>query len=78
MGIFKIHAVCPHQGKGKEMHAALCGNLVVQLAHGAAAQVPRILVPGVRFGNLFVDPFKLLISDNRLSPQNQFSLKGNP
>ena len=77
MGIFKIHAVRPNQGKRKEMHAPLCGDLIIQLAHRAAAQISRILITGVRLGNLLVDPLKLLIANHCLPTENQFSLKRN-
>ena len=72
-GIVKIHSVGPHKGKSIEPDIALCCDLVIQLPHGTAAQISRILILGVHILNLLVDPLKILISDDRLSTEHQFS-----
>lgn len=58
------------------MNVAFCRNLIVQLAHRTAAEVPRILVFRIDILNLLVDLLKIGIADDRLAAQNQLSWYG--
>ena len=60
------------------MHIPLRGNLIIQLTHGPAAEVPGIFIFGVRLWNLLIDTLKFPISDDCLSPEYQFSPERNP
>ena len=56
------------------MNVAFCRNLIVQLAHRTAAEVPRILVFRIDILDLLIDLLKIGIADDRLAAQNQLSL----
>ena len=73
-GIVEIHAGRPHQGEGKEPHVPPGRDLVVQLAHRAAAEIPGILIFCLDVCDLLIDPFKIPVSDHRFPPENQLSL----
>ena len=76
-GIPEIHAVRAHEGKGIESHPPLCRDLVIQLAHRAAAQIPRILVLCIRVPDLLIDLLKVFVRDDRFPPQDKFALIGD-
>ena len=67
-GVVKIHPIRPHKGKCLEMHVPLSRELAVELAHGAAAQIPGILVFCIHVLDFLIDPAKIRISDHSLSP----------
>ncbi len=66
-----------HQSKRIEPHIPPGRNLVVQLSHGAAAEVPGILVLRVHVLYPGIYLLKVRVADNRLAPQDQLSLEGN-
>ena len=59
------------------MYVSLCRDLAVQLAHRTAAEIARILIPGIHVINLFVNPLKIRVGNDCLSPEDQLSLVGN-
>ena len=56
-GIFEILFWSAHKRKCHKMNVAFCRNLIVQLAHRTAAEVPRILVFRINVFYGFIDPF---------------------
>ena len=64
-----------HQGKSAEPDIAPCRDLVVQLTHGAAAEIPGIFVLCLHVLNLRIDPLKIRVADHCLPPQHQLPPK---
>ena len=84
MGIVEGDALRFHQTEGIETDTALCGDLIIELSDRSAAEVPGVFVLhisqkpllGGLFLQLFVDLFKIGISDDRFAPEDQIPRKG--
>ena len=73
----EVHPIGLHQGKCLKMHIPLRCNLAVKLTDRTAAQVSGILIFGIHILNSAVNPLKVRIGNDSLSPENQLSLVGN-
>ena len=75
--VLEVHLRRLTQGKGVEVHVSLRRNPAVQLAHTAAAQVPRVLVFRIRIVDGRVDFLKILVANHRFSSYHRMSPMGN-
>ena len=66
-----------HQRERHKPHMTSRCDLIVQLAHGTAAQISRILVLCIHILDFLVDLLKIRVCDDRLSTEYQFPLKRN-
>ena len=66
-GIMEIHIIRFYQGKGIESDISFGGDLIVELTHGSAAQIPGILILGLCICDLSVDLLEITVSDDRFS-----------
>ncbi len=73
----KIHVICFHQHKRFKIDISLSCDLVVELAHGAAAQVPWVLILGIHILDLFIDALEIGVFDHCLAPQDELPLVGD-
>ena len=85
-GVVKIQIARLYQREGIETHPAPGCDLVVELSHTAAAEIPGVLISDIRevarsgrlrfqFG---VDLFKIRIPDHRLAAQHDRLPAGDP
>ena len=74
----EVHAVRLHKGKRIKPDTALCRDLTVELPHGTAAQVARILILCAALSDRLIDLLKIRIGDDCFPAKHQFSLVRDP
>ena len=74
--VLKIHGApvllfCGDQRKGEQLHMPLLRNPGVQLADRARAEIPRVLIAGLRVQDAVIDPLKIRVADERLPAEHE-------
>ena len=77
VGILKIHPIGFHQRKSKKLNVSSRRHRTVQLTHGTAAEISRILVFRIHILDFFVDLLKITVGNHRLAPEDQLTLIGD-
>ena len=74
-GISKVDILSSYKSKRIKPHVSLRSDLVIQLAHRSAAQIPRIFIFCIGITDLFINLLKIFIRNNCFASKDKLSFK---